>query len=235
MFSTVTSAFFSNSLTISSPRGDFRLRVTDFLLALNWWKYQGSSSGLPGRSLRPGSPVFGFSILTTSAPSQARASVQDGPASNCVKSTTRTPSRQSSSTPIPSISCHSSRKSGRHYSAGCHKGETVVTRFRSGRQLNYWSNRRAVSGQLARWCEGVVNPEHRLDHCHRKCPWLIGRYSPLRTLQKIIAMKASLCYSEAVPSALFFSPVSTLIVNFRPLRGKIRSPVRPIQKTAPSV
>src|ERR1700730_9499768 len=94
------SAFFSRALTISSARGALRLRVTDFLLALNWWKYQGSSSGWPGRCRRPGSPVIGFSILTTSAPSQASASVQDGPASNCVKSTTRTPSRQSSSTPF---------------------------------------------------------------------------------------------------------------------------------------
>ena len=40
---------------------------------------------------RPGSPLFGFSILTTSAPSQASASVQVGPASNWVRSTTRTP------------------------------------------------------------------------------------------------------------------------------------------------
>ena len=78
MFSTVTSAFFSISLTSSSPRGDLRLIASDFLLALNMWKYHGSSSGLPGRSRRPGSPVFGFSILTTSAPSQASASVQDG-------------------------------------------------------------------------------------------------------------------------------------------------------------
>ncbi len=44
--------------------------------------------------LRPGSPNFGFSTLTTSAPSQASASVQDGPASNCEKSSTRTPLRQ---------------------------------------------------------------------------------------------------------------------------------------------
>src|SRR5206468_7404033 len=80
--------------TISSPRGDLRLIVSDFLLALNMWKYHGSSSGLPGRSRRPGSPVFGFSILTTSAPSHARASVHDVPASNCVKSTTRMPARQ---------------------------------------------------------------------------------------------------------------------------------------------
>src|SRR5207248_5181262 len=103
MFSTVTSAFLSSSLTISSPRGDFKFSVSDFLLALNWWKYQGSLSGLPGCMRRPGSPVLGFSILTTSAPSQARLSVQDGPASNCVKSTTLTPSRQSSSTPMPVI------------------------------------------------------------------------------------------------------------------------------------
>src|SRR5580658_2542720 len=104
MFSTVTSAFFSSSRTISSPRGDLRFSVIDFLLALNWWKYQGSSSGWPRRSRRPGSPSPGFSILTTSAPSQASDSVQDGPASNWVKSTTRTPARQSSSTPISAIS-----------------------------------------------------------------------------------------------------------------------------------
>src|SRR5271170_2527085 len=106
MFSIVTSAFFSSSFTISRPRGDLRLRVTDFLLALNWWKYQGSSSGWPGRSRRPGSPVFGFSILTTSAPSQASASVHDGPASTWVKSTTRTPARQSSSTPSVAAIAH---------------------------------------------------------------------------------------------------------------------------------
>ena len=93
MFSTVTSAFFSIALTSSSPRGDLRLIASDFLLALNMWKYHGSSSGLPGRSRRPGSPVFGFSILTTSAPSQASASVHDVPASNWVKSTTRMPAR----------------------------------------------------------------------------------------------------------------------------------------------
>src|SRR6266851_9413242 len=94
MFSTVISAFFSISLTSSSPRGDLRLIANDFLLALNMWKYHGSSSGLPGRSRRPGSPVFGFSTLITSAPSQASASVQDVPASNWVKSTTLMPARQ---------------------------------------------------------------------------------------------------------------------------------------------
>src|SRR5437870_13399703 len=103
MFSTVTSAFLSSSLTSSSPRGAFKFRVSDFLLALNWWKYQGSLSGLPGCRRRPGSPRPGFSILTTSAPSHARLSVQDGPASNWVKSTTRTPSRQSNSTLISAM------------------------------------------------------------------------------------------------------------------------------------
>ena len=91
MFSAVMSAFFSISLTISSPFGDFRLIAIDFLLTLNWRKYQGSSSGLPGRSRRPGSPRPGFSILTTSAPNHASTSVQVVPASNCVKSTTLTP------------------------------------------------------------------------------------------------------------------------------------------------
>src|SRR3954447_12093289 len=104
MFSTVTSALASSDLTISRPRGDFKSTVSDFLLALNWWKYQGSLSGAPGPARRrPGSPVLGFSILTTSAPSQASDSVQDGPASNCVKSTILTPSRQSSSTPNSAI------------------------------------------------------------------------------------------------------------------------------------
>src|SRR6185295_4646654 len=94
IFSTVTSAFFRSSLTSSRPLGDLRLIAIDRLLALNMWKYHGSSSGLPGLSRRPGSPVFGFSIFTTSAPSHASASVHDVPASNWVKSTTRTPARQ---------------------------------------------------------------------------------------------------------------------------------------------
>src|SRR3954469_11883823 len=115
MFSTVTSALASSCLTISSPRGDFRLTVSDFLLALNWWKYQGSLSGAPGPARRrPGSPTVGFSILTTSAPSQASDSVQDGPASNCVKSTILTPSRQSSSTPKSVIAYTSRNKTWRY-------------------------------------------------------------------------------------------------------------------------
>src|SRR5438445_955534 len=94
MFSATMSAFLINSLTISSPFGDLRFSVIDFLLTLNWWKYQGSSSGLPGRSRRPGSPRPGFSILTTSAPNQASTSVEVVPASNWVKSTTLTPCRK---------------------------------------------------------------------------------------------------------------------------------------------
>src|SRR4029453_13441962 len=57
----------------------------------------------------PGPAVVGFSILPPPGPSQARDSVQDGPASNWVKSTTLTPWRQSSSTPISAIA-HSSRQ-----------------------------------------------------------------------------------------------------------------------------
>src|SRR6266851_6524384 len=97
MFSTVTSAFFSISLMSSSPRGDLRSTVSDFLFALNMWKYHGSAGAFPGSTRRAGSPVFGFSILTTSAPSHARTSVHDGPASNWVKSTTRIPARNSRS------------------------------------------------------------------------------------------------------------------------------------------
>src|SRR5213075_1136356 len=103
MFSAVMSAFFNSSLTISNPFGDFRLIAIDFLLALNWRKYQGSSSDLPGRSRRPGSPRPGFSIFTTSAPNHASTSVQVVPASNWVKSTTLTPFRNSKSCVMPLI------------------------------------------------------------------------------------------------------------------------------------
>src|SRR5262249_17559014 len=52
---------------------------------------------------RPGSPRFGFSTFTTSAPNHARASVQVGPASNCVRSTTFTPFRQLRGAKFPLI------------------------------------------------------------------------------------------------------------------------------------
>src|SRR5262249_34103602 len=52
---------------------------------------------------RPASPPGGFSTLTTSAPSQASASVQDGPASNWVRSRTRTPARKAGNPPFVAI------------------------------------------------------------------------------------------------------------------------------------
>src|SRR5437764_6312903 len=54
--------------------------------------------------MRPGSPPFGFSTLTTSAPSWASTSVQVGPASNCDRSSTRTPARQLGATAASVIS-----------------------------------------------------------------------------------------------------------------------------------
>src|SRR6476661_10986133 len=100
-FSTMTSARFAMFLTSSSPRSDFKLTVMDFLLALNNRKYQESWSWPddPCDKKRPASPPSGFSTLTTSAPSQASASVQEGPASNWVRSRTRTPVRQPGSAP----------------------------------------------------------------------------------------------------------------------------------------
>src|SRR5882672_7945581 len=52
---------------------------------------------------RPGSSRLGFSILTTSSPSQAKASVQVGPASNWVRSTTLTPARHCNGAKFPLI------------------------------------------------------------------------------------------------------------------------------------
>src|SRR4029450_5435437 len=106
-FSTMTSARFAMFLTSSSPRSDFRLTVMDFLLALNNRKYQESwfwpwSGDRPNKE-RPASPPCGFSTLTTSAPSQASASVQDGPASNWVRSRTRTPARKAANPPFVAI------------------------------------------------------------------------------------------------------------------------------------
>src|SRR5437879_3801217 len=101
-FSTMTSARFARFLTRSSPRSDFRLTVMDFLLALNKRKYQESCpwpDDTPEKK-RPASPPCGFSTLTTSAPSQASASVQDGPASNWVRSRTRTPASQPGFAPL---------------------------------------------------------------------------------------------------------------------------------------
>src|SRR5262245_15883579 len=108
-FSTMTSARFAMFLTRSSPASDLRLTVMDFLLALNNRKYQESWFGLsleldcrPTKE-RPGWPPCGVSTLTTSAPSQASGSVQDGPASNWVKSRTRTPARNAGNAPFVAI------------------------------------------------------------------------------------------------------------------------------------
>src|ERR1700745_1250814 len=105
----MTSARFAMFLTRSIPRSDLRLTVMDFLLALNNGKYQESWFGLwlgpdcrPNKE-RPASPPCGFSTLKTSAPSQASASVQDGPASNWVRSRTRTPARKGRKPPFVAI------------------------------------------------------------------------------------------------------------------------------------
>src|SRR5436309_15964749 len=105
----MTSARFAMFLTRSSPRSDLRLTVMDFLLALNNRKYQESWFGLwlgpdcrPNKE-RPASPPCGFSTLTTSAPSQASASVQDGPASNWARSRTRIAARHPGSAPVVAI------------------------------------------------------------------------------------------------------------------------------------
>src|SRR3974390_876245 len=101
-FSTITSALAARSFTSAKPFGSFRLTVIDFLLALNSRKY-GSSLPAGPPSARPGSPPLGFSSLTTSAPSQASASVQDGPASNWVRPRTRTPARKGGEPPFVAI------------------------------------------------------------------------------------------------------------------------------------
>src|SRR5215831_5622300 len=93
-FSIITSAHLARRLTSSSPRGSFRLIAAERLFELYCKKYSASASGKVRPSDRPGSPEPGFSILTTSAPSQANASVQDGPASNWVRSRILRPARQ---------------------------------------------------------------------------------------------------------------------------------------------
>src|SRR3982074_2750494 len=55
---------------------------------MKWWA---ASAGGSLNPQRPGSPRLGSSSLTTSAPSHASASVQDGPASNWVRSRTLVP------------------------------------------------------------------------------------------------------------------------------------------------
>src|SRR4029434_4204808 len=91
-FSTTTSACFTRSWKSSRPRGDLRLSVTPFFPEFSRRKNQASSPRLSESAVRPGSPSGG-SILMTSAPSHASIWVQEGPASYCVRSSTRIPSR----------------------------------------------------------------------------------------------------------------------------------------------
>src|SRR5262249_35208456 len=62
------------------------------LFALSMRKYGESWPGRSAEAPLPCSPRPGCSILITSAPSHASICVQAVPASNCVRSTTRTPS-----------------------------------------------------------------------------------------------------------------------------------------------
>src|SRR2546422_1391036 len=91
-FSTTTSAVFTMASNIARPRVAFRFSVTPFLLEFSSRKNQASSPFLSERARRPASPPGG-SILMTSAPSQASICVLLGPASYCVRSRTRIPSR----------------------------------------------------------------------------------------------------------------------------------------------
>ena len=91
-FSTRTSEFFTRSMKISLPRSDFMFSVMLRLLQFSIVKYRLSTSGRSRSCWRVMSPV-GASSLITSAPSQARIWVQDGPDCTWVMSRTRTPSR----------------------------------------------------------------------------------------------------------------------------------------------
>src|SRR5438094_490585 len=92
MFSTTTSAVLTRASNIARPRGAFRFSVTPFLFEFSSRKNHASSPRLSESAVRPGSPP-GASILMTSAPSHASICVQEGPASYCVRSSTRIPSR----------------------------------------------------------------------------------------------------------------------------------------------
>src|SRR5262249_34918879 len=92
-FSANTSAFSISPRRMARPLSVFRLAVTLFLLALSSMKYWESTPFLSVDAPRPCSPRVGSSTLITSAPSHASVRVQDVPASNWVRSTTRTPLR----------------------------------------------------------------------------------------------------------------------------------------------
>src|SRR6516225_3408095 len=90
-FSAKTSAFSISPRRMARPLSVFRLAVTPFLLALSSMKYWESTPFLSVDAPRPCSPLVGSSTLITSAPSHPKVRVQDVPASNWVRSTTRTP------------------------------------------------------------------------------------------------------------------------------------------------
>src|SRR6516162_1211398 len=90
-FSAKTSAFSISPRRMARPLSVFRLAVTLFLLALSSMKYWESTPFLSVDAPRPCSPLVGSSTLMTSAPSHPKVRVQDVPASNWVRSTTRTP------------------------------------------------------------------------------------------------------------------------------------------------
>src|SRR6266481_3536004 len=90
-FSAKTSAFSISPRRMAHPLSVFRLAVTLFLLALSSMKYWESTPFLSVDAPRPCSPLVGSSTLITSAPSHPKVRVQDVPASNWVRSTTRTP------------------------------------------------------------------------------------------------------------------------------------------------
>src|SRR4051794_36803379 len=90
-FSTRTSDFFTISMKSCFPSSLFMLSVMLRLLQFSIVKYRLSTSGRSRSCLRVMSPV-GASSFTTSAPSQARIWVADGPDWTCVMSRTRMPS-----------------------------------------------------------------------------------------------------------------------------------------------
>ena len=93
------SALASKPCSASTPSGDFRSSVTDFLPRLNSWKFSASPWRKSGPIRRASSPPSGFSTLMTSAPRSAKIAPAKGPASTWPSSTTRTPDN----TPIIAI------------------------------------------------------------------------------------------------------------------------------------
>src|SRR4051794_24494854 len=139
-FSATTSASLIRRRAISLPSAFFRSMTVLRLLLLSSRKKKLSTFGLSlFHSRRARSPPFGFSILITSAPSQASIWVQDGPAWSCVKSMTRMPSKawlisfsirnffHHRATENTEKDCHTGvpAKAGTHSSACCGAGPWI--------------------------------------------------------------------------------------------------------------